>query len=55
VNKIKTYFSEMGWGGMNFITLAQDRDQWRVLEEHSNELNCWVLHPVARVSTNAFS
>jgi hypothetical protein len=22
---------EIGWGGMNWIHLAQDRDQWRVL------------------------
>jgi hypothetical protein len=22
---------EIGWGGMNWIDLAQDRDQWRAL------------------------
>jgi hypothetical protein len=22
---------EIGWGGMDWIELAQDRDQWRVL------------------------
>jgi hypothetical protein len=22
---------EIGWGGMGFINLAQDRDQWRAL------------------------
>jgi hypothetical protein len=22
---------EVGWGGMDWIDLAQDRDQWRVL------------------------
>jgi hypothetical protein len=22
---------EVGWGGMNWIELAQDRDRWRVL------------------------
>jgi hypothetical protein len=22
---------EIGWGGMDWIDLAQDRDQWRVL------------------------
>jgi hypothetical protein len=24
-------FGEIGWGGMNWIDLAQDRDQWRAL------------------------
>jgi hypothetical protein len=23
---------EIGWGGMDWINLAQDRDQWRALE-----------------------
>jgi hypothetical protein len=23
------YLREMGWGGMDWIHLAQDRDQWR--------------------------
>jgi hypothetical protein len=25
------YLKEIGWDGMNWIELAQDRDQWRVL------------------------
>jgi hypothetical protein len=28
---IKMELREIGWGGMNWIDLAQDRDQWRAL------------------------
>jgi hypothetical protein len=28
---IKTDLAEVGWGGMDWIDLAQDRDQWNVL------------------------
>jgi hypothetical protein len=28
---IKMDFREIGWGGMEWIDLAQDRDQWRAL------------------------
>jgi hypothetical protein len=28
---IKTNFSEIWWGGMDWIDLAQDRDKWRAL------------------------
>jgi hypothetical protein len=28
---IKMDLREIGWGGMDWIDLAQDRDQWRVL------------------------
>jgi hypothetical protein len=31
VNNIKMDLSEIGWNGMNWIDLAQDRDQWRAL------------------------
>jgi hypothetical protein len=31
VNNIKMYLREIGWGGMDRIHLAQDRDQWRAL------------------------
>jgi hypothetical protein len=31
VDKIKIYFNEIGWDGMDWIDLAQDRDQWRAL------------------------
>jgi hypothetical protein len=31
VDNIKMDLRETGWGGMNWIDLAQDRDQWRAL------------------------
>jgi hypothetical protein len=31
VNNIKMYLREIGWDGMDWIDLAQDRDQWRAL------------------------
>jgi hypothetical protein len=31
VGNIKMNLREIGWGGVNWIALAQDRDQWRVL------------------------
>jgi hypothetical protein len=30
-DNIKMDLREIGWGGMDWIDLAQDRDQWRVL------------------------
>jgi hypothetical protein len=31
VNNIKMDLREIGWDGMDWIDLAQDRDQWRTL------------------------
>jgi hypothetical protein len=31
VYSIKMDFREIGWDGMDWIDLAQDRDQWRAL------------------------
>jgi hypothetical protein len=31
VDNIKMDLEERGWGGMAWIDLAQDRDQWRAL------------------------
>jgi hypothetical protein len=31
VDNIKMYLSDIGWGGMDWIDLAQDRDRWRTL------------------------
>jgi hypothetical protein len=30
-DNIKMDLQEVGWGGMDWINLAQDRDRWRVL------------------------
>jgi hypothetical protein len=31
MDNIKMDLREIGWGGMDWIDLAQDRDQWRAL------------------------
>jgi hypothetical protein len=31
VDDIKMDLREIGWGGMDWIILVQDRDQWRAL------------------------
>jgi hypothetical protein len=31
VDNIKMHLTEIGWGGMDWIDLAQDRDQWWAL------------------------
>jgi hypothetical protein len=31
LDNIKIYLRDIGWGGMDWIDLAQDRDQWRAL------------------------
>jgi hypothetical protein len=31
VDNIKIYLGEKGWDDMDWIDLAQDRDQWRAL------------------------
>jgi hypothetical protein len=31
-DNIKMDLREIGWGGIDWINLAQDRDQWRALE-----------------------
>jgi hypothetical protein len=37
---IKMDHRETGWGGMNWIDLALDRDQWRALV--NTVMNLWV-------------
>jgi hypothetical protein len=31
---------EIGWDGVDWIDMAQDRDQWRALEP-SGSMKCW--------------
>jgi hypothetical protein len=31
VDNIKMDLKEIGWGGMNWVDLAEDRDQWRAV------------------------
>jgi hypothetical protein len=40
VDNIKMDLLEIGWGGVNWIALAQDRDKWRVLVK--SIMNLWV-------------
>jgi hypothetical protein len=41
VDNIKTDLAEIGWGGVDWIGLAQDRDKWRE-RERALEKNFWV-------------
>jgi hypothetical protein len=36
-DNIKIVVGDIEWGGMDWIDLAQDRDQWRGFCEHGNE------------------
>jgi hypothetical protein len=40
VDNIKIDLREIGWYGVNWIDLAQDRDQWRALV--NTVMNLWV-------------
>jgi hypothetical protein len=39
-DNIRMDLRKIGWGGMDWIDLAQDRDQWRVLV--NTVMNLWV-------------
>jgi hypothetical protein len=43
VDNIKMDLQEIGWGGMVWINLAQERDQWMTCEhgEPSGYIKCW--------------
>jgi hypothetical protein len=41
VDVVKMDVREIGWGGMDWIALAKDRDQWRALL--NTVMNLWVL------------
>jgi hypothetical protein len=40
VDNIRMYLGEIGWGGVDWIGLAQDRDKWRALV--NAVMNLWV-------------
>jgi hypothetical protein len=42
VESIKMNFREIGWDGMDWIDLAQDKEQWRALV--NTVMNLWVPH-----------
>jgi hypothetical protein len=45
VENIKMNLREIGWDGMDWIDLTQERDQWRGSCEHGNKssgsIKCW--------------
>jgi hypothetical protein len=45
VDNIKIDLREIGWGGMDWIDLAQERDQWRALvntvKNFLVSIKCW--------------
>jgi hypothetical protein len=41
VDNIKIHLREIGWVGIDWLDLAQDRDQWRALDEPSGSIKCW--------------
>jgi hypothetical protein len=54
VDNIKMDFRIIGWGGMDWIGLAQDRDQWRAHgNEPSGSLNVWKF--LSSCTTGGFS
>jgi hypothetical protein len=42
VDNIKMYFRETEWDGVDWIDLAQDRDQWRALA--NTVMKLWAPH-----------
>jgi hypothetical protein len=46
VDNIKIDLREIGWGVMDWIDLAQDRDQWRALV--NMVINLWVPQNVVK-------
>jgi hypothetical protein len=37
---LRTDLTEVGWGDVDWIGLAQDRDRWRALA-NSGSIKCW--------------
>jgi hypothetical protein len=51
VYNIKMDFGEMGWRGIDWIGLAQDRDKWRALA--NAVLSLWVPQNAGRLSSGS--
>jgi hypothetical protein len=49
VDNIKMDLIEIGWGAMDLINLAQDRDQWRELV--NMVMNLWVPEIAGKFSS----
>jgi hypothetical protein len=43
VGNIKIDLSEIGWDGVGWVDLAQDRDQWRALVNTVMNIKCWEI------------
>jgi hypothetical protein len=50
VDNIKMGHRDIGWGGMDWIYLAQDRDQWGALV--NVVLNLWVPYNAGKFLSN---
>jgi hypothetical protein len=57
MHNIKMDLREIGWGGMDWIELAQDRDQWRAFVK--TVMNLWAPQNAGKFlsscTTGAFS
>jgi hypothetical protein len=49
LDNIKMDLVEVGWGDVDWIGLAQDRDRWRALV--NSVLNLWVPHNAGKLSS----
>jgi hypothetical protein len=48
VDNIIMHLTEVGWGGLDWVDLAQDRGQWRAIVnitlKSSGSIKCWEIH-----------
>jgi hypothetical protein len=41
MDNIRMDLGEVGWGNVDWIGLAEDRNKWRALAEPSGSIKCW--------------